>query len=178
MKQPYQWMQATKTRRHTESATIPFWKQPPQISSEWLLNDKHQMTSSPWKAPRLFQWLPMYEWKDMYLHHTSSSRQAWNEEPEPLNRKASIFERAGLQTIQWHPILRQFECPSTIQGIKRIHCAINLQITSSGERTNTITDGALPGAMSFHFCWLKAKSIWNHIFITSNKMNYNIVFIC
>lgn len=111
MKKPYQWMQATKTRCHIKSATIPFWKQPPQISSEWLLNDKHQMTSSPWKAPRLFQWLPMYEWKDMNLHHTSSSRQTWNEEPEPLNRKASIFERAGLQTIQWHPILRQFECP-------------------------------------------------------------------
>ena len=46
------------------------------------------------------------------------------------------------------------------------------------ERTSTITDGAQPGAMSFHFCWLKAKSILNHIFITSNKMNYDIVFIC
>lgn len=46
------------------------------------------------------------------------------------------------------------------------------------EERGTITDGAQPEATSFHFCWQKAKSSLNHIFITSNKMNYNIVFIC
>ena len=31
--------------------------------------------------------------------------------------------------------------------------------------------------MSFHFCWLKAKSIWNHISIIFDYTNYNIVII-